>query len=68
MSSAAIGVIAYVVVFLICIALTVCATVAIRHSDDTVHDPRAITARYETHDWESYYDNDPDDTDLPGAG
>lgn len=83
MSSAAVGVLAYVLVFLICIALSVYATVVIRRCDDTVRDPRAITARYEKkiqeqdtvpyHDWESYYrDGDRGNSDdtayLPRTG
>lgn len=66
MSSAAVGVLAYVLVFIICLGLSVYATVVIRRCDDAVRDPRAITARYENkiqeqdteriyNDWDSYY-------------
>lgn len=69
MSGPAALVVCYVLAILGLVGVIVYATVVVRRSDDTVREPRAITAKYEEKiaeqdtvrfkkDWESYYDGD----------
>lgn len=74
MSAPAALIVCYVLALMALVGIIVYATVVIRRRDDTVREPRAITAKYEQKiseqdtvrfkkDWESYYDGDRGNSD-----